>query len=993
MAILLEHLLQERNRWAIQVIQHTVSLLSNMPLRLMNWQKMAMWDPGPEQESFLHHISDTDLAFYKKRRNTPWITTARNIHPLVDYLRRNWTWLACERQFFRRWLGEANGAVCGPERYFTDDMRVAAYRLNLKDIFEGFLVVGPVFARPLEMELWPGLTRVVDRLVEKVGEEFEGHQVENTFDDHEMRLRGRGTGWVYQECLKDDAEIVGNTLKAIFETEIEGEIGLVRNRAYNTLAQIAYLLHKEPSLITNAAGKAGACEELLFRMDRNNNLVLRALPGNDSWRFSLFVYTGLQDKRVRVRLKPPCDPGAELGIEKKLIKATGELVQSFAYRQHGFMGQKVKRLSRWLHNTFGVISAELQKNGEGNTGKYREPPEKDEYRELARRILELFCADMVSIFIYHHAETKLKAKIVSFQQELDEKKRADWQNAEYLSMAKASNDRQLRQRSIAYRAADKKEEQFCQALLFEGTGRAVAVPADQLILNPYPEPFERRSAIAVPMLVHGLLFGVLEIDGFCQYQFRRDSVQLAQEIADIIGPFLYQREVLRGLSALSESVLNDEKPTEKKYTGICEVAAQVFLANASVLFMPPGQRVNEFSLVASYNRDDLKPLIAKEGYSLRGLEDDSPVIQAFQSGRYFNRLSIRELEEKYPGWRDRVPTRKSTAELFSHLTVIPIRDPRNPNSEDLCALSLYYVHGAEGNMPANLLSERWEPTAQLMSLILAMSVGAMHTRRIVEESTRRFFTHEVMAVTNGIQRVGQKLVDLAEKKLGPTPDQLTIIADYQDDLQVFGQHLRKLSLLMREDRIEKLARSASASIYEVILREDYGDSVSKEEIIENLGTFLFRIADGYWKPPHEFRINISEDVHHTSITTRKFLLDRMFRELLENATKYTAEPHPIEVQAKVGERAIEISVSNIGECLESREEKLRIFEWGFRGHNARAITGGGLGLHIVRTASQILECEVHDNIETANGLCRFTFQIILPREVFAPKDTRKTKGA
>ena len=986
MAILLEHLLQNRNRWAIQVIQHTVSLLSNMPLRLMDWRKMGA-EAGSNDRDFLHTIDEDLLAKFKKRSNSPWITTARNIHPLIDYLRRNWTWLACERQFFRKWLESAGESVSGPEPYYTDDMNVAAYRFDIKDIFNGVLVVGPVFSRALESDSWPGgLAGAVDKFVTNISDEARELGIENTFDRHEMLLRGRGTGWIYTECLMEDAELVGDTLHAIFAAGIDSpEIGFIRNRSYHDLAQAAYLLHRDPALISKTLGETGDSTTLSFKLDLHTHLVLRARPDKGGWRLSLVRDDDMGRKRVAVQVGMDSQGEPVRKAETKLVKVAGELSQSFAYRQHGFMGQKVKRLSRWLHNYFGVVSAEPEDIRKLNGDEYRDPEEKEAFTELARRISELFNADIVSIFMYHHAERKLKAKIIYFQKELEENERKDWQNSEYASMAEAASSPHHRMQSIAYRAAENRGEQFCRALLPGRGGSAEFEPSNQPILNPYPELFKRRSAIAVPMLVHGLLLGVLEIDGFCQYQFRGDSVQLAQEIADIVGPFLYQREVLRSLSTLSEAVLNDDQAVEERYARICEVMARVFLADASVLFMPPPGRKGEYALEAWYNRDDLEPLMEKEQYLLRGLENDSPVIQALASKKFFNPFRIADLEEQHPGWTEKVPSRKSTAERFNELTIIPIRDPRKAPDENLCALSLDYVRSAQETALRPLI-ERWEPTAQLVSHFVAICVGAMHTRRDVEQRMQGFLAHEIVHLAESVKLKSDLLRTYFKENL--PEDIIHPATTAADDLDGCVSFFRKFTALYREDEFRTML-ATGVDPYLYLMTKDGVNLAGEPETIK-LSEFLAKETLPYGV---KFPRQISTDFHQMSadlIRIHKQPFCIVLTNLFVNANKYSLPGTVMVVRGETDMECHRIMISNVSKCLRDKLEELQIFAPYSRGSNIdRSFDSGvGLGLHIVRTLCRHFRISLDLEIEHMDpGTCQFTFSLELPHKHFQVDET------
>lgn len=77
------------------------------------------------------------------------------------------------------------------------------------------------------------------------------------------------------------------------------------------------------------------------------------------------------------------------------------------------------------------------------------------------------------------------------------------------------------------------------------------------------------------------------------------------------------------------------------------------------------------------------------------------------------------------------------------------------------------------------------------------------------------------------------------------------------------------------------------------------------------------------------------------------LLGLVFYNLIENALKFTSPEESVEVRALEDGRAIAVEVADSGQGIPV-EELERIFEELYRGSNARAAEGSGLGLALVR---------------------------------------------
>jgi two-component system sensor histidine kinase KdpD len=110
------------------------------------------------------------------------------------------------------------------------------------------------------------------------------------------------------------------------------------------------------------------------------------------------------------------------------------------------------------------------------------------------------------------------------------------------------------------------------------------------------------------------------------------------------------------------------------------------------------------------------------------------------------------------------------------------------------------------------------------------------------------------------------------------------------------------------------------------------------------------------------------------------LLEQVVFNLVENAAKHAPSTTPIEVEARVRERELEVSVADRGPGLAPGSEE-RVFEKFYRGDDSRRSGGVGLGLAICRGI-----VEAHGGrLRAANrsdGGAVFTFT--LPLETPAP---------
>jgi signal transduction histidine kinase len=102
------------------------------------------------------------------------------------------------------------------------------------------------------------------------------------------------------------------------------------------------------------------------------------------------------------------------------------------------------------------------------------------------------------------------------------------------------------------------------------------------------------------------------------------------------------------------------------------------------------------------------------------------------------------------------------------------------------------------------------------------------------------------------------------------------------------------------------------------------------------------------------------------VYTDKKLLKNILINLITNASKFSDEEQPIEVNCAIANDSAQIAISDKGIGI-SDEDKERLFTSFYRGANAVNIQGTGLGLHIVKRYLDLLGGEVHLQSELGAG--------------------------
>lgn len=152
-------------------------------------------------------------------------------------------------------------------------------------------------------------------------------------------------------------------------------------------------------------------------------------------------------------------------------------------------------------------------------------------------------------------------------------------------------------------------------------------------------------------------------------------------------------------------------------------------------------------------------------------------------------------------------------------------------------------------------------------------------------------------------------------------------------------------------------------------RLDSGAIVPKPETV-NLKSHLVTLIDEFQAIADDRRIALKADLVETSVYTDPVLLNRVVRNLLSNALRYTPEGGNVELQLSQWDGCIELRVKDDGPGIPD-DEKKRIFEEYVRlpDRGLAKGVGVGLGLSIVQRLTELLEYDLSLKSQVGVGSC------------------------
>ncbi|MBI5252421.1 MAG: hypothetical protein HY912_23245 [Desulfomonile tiedjei] len=292
------------NYWPLQVVQHCLATLSNLPLRIWARGRAEGSNENPLdhsiEEGLISHVNSRSffeelltghlelVSRYMQRQHSGWLTVSCQAHPLWAYLRRNHLWLVREHCLLWNELGKRDPSdekaiSCfrtrlvgqGEEDRHIELMMSAA---PLSDKFKPlFLVVGPLVVLPEEGASERSFRGAIENLVEEIFQVIpptlqDNHDYSSVgscvtkellkprFDRLVMAQYGCTSGWITETRLVSQARHIAKVLDAILKTDctlLENCKGLVTSKdfisssAFNALTQVVFSLFPQELLDSN----------------------------------------------------------------------------------------------------------------------------------------------------------------------------------------------------------------------------------------------------------------------------------------------------------------------------------------------------------------------------------------------------------------------------------------------------------------------------------------------------------------------------------------------------------------------------------------------------------------------------------------------------------------------------------------------------------------------------------------------------------------------
>lgn len=359
-------------------------------------------------------------------------------------------------------------------------------------------------------------------------------------------------------------------------------------------------------------------------------------------------------------------------------------------------------------------------------------------------------------------------------------------------------------------------------------------------------------------------------------------------------------------------------------------------ANDSVLICKINHDNNENSTVIYINDAFTKmtgylpeEVIGKSSLSFQGLHPDSEETQKIKEA-----LARRESAEF------EILNRKKNGEPFwNNFTVVPVADKSGA-----------YTHWVSIQRDVTSRRQHEEITRKKLE-------------KLIEERTREL--HEALANEKELVEMKSRFVAIASHEFR-TP--LSTINFATNFLQDHFQQLSQEEISSKLKRIEKQVTHMTSLLEDVILVGR--NELNKIQVIKvsvQLRHFIDKIIEEVLHTTKNTHVvHLTYEVKTDQVEADEKLLRNIFINLLTNAIKFSPNRKEIRLLISQEDSHLIFEVIDYGIGI-SEADKKHLYEAFYRGTNATAIAGSGLGLSIVKKAVELLRGEMELQSEENKG--------------------------
>jgi signal transduction histidine kinase len=588
-----------------------------------------------------------------------------------------------------------------------------------------------------------------------------------------------------------------------------------------------------------------------------------------------------------------------------------------------------------LADSFGVLTADGPLQFEDATDQRQNHIA----RRIARTASQICNADSAVIYRYDHRHRRL----VAVGAHIQGLRKASNERYDYKWMEEVGDERELREQSVAYSAAD---HDRCVSYN-EGTDfPPLMYNISSLIPPPHGSKIPNgRSLIAIPIRVFGRLWGVFELVSDEVNAFSYVQIEEMQKICDLIGPYYHEQFMLNILYHMASPLENVTREGEQ-FDLLAQQAADIFLCGSACIWVRDLINAEQFNCVGFTGRRDLATFRAADVPlpMFDSESEQSVAIEAIHSKKIWVAGQIGV--DRFSGaWLEKLHTRRLTEEGYKFIAIAPVYDL---DEKAIAVISVY-----SSSRP---FSHNWESWAKYIGSYMGVMITRVHNIKDLERRARRLIAHEVSNAARNVRSSKDKIFEFI-RLLPPTVQKPNLLRIWMSDIDT---HLDDIQTGIADWAGEKESGVATARIEVVLLAtaEERAKSQPASEVV--FRNELNRCAQTLGREMRKRAIELQVDYprYDFAIRSHPENLRMVLNNLIANAVKYSSNGSTIRCGFIGQKYGVRFFIRNIGPPL-ADGESLRIFDLGFRGQRTQNhVPGSGFGLFIVKRICNFYDIEV-----------------------------------
>lgn len=853
-------------------------------------------------------------------------TRASNVPPLISIFRMHRIWRAWEKVWIWNACEATGGSSQTLEMNITNDTKII-YHITYVSFIDSYLIAGPVIAFPnADYDYQSSLSHQF-QLVHAFLDVLETNGINPSVDRgrlHEAAtLRMATTRYDFEQRVSDTIR----TLLTLGEVEVEDEFPIHVGSIHELTSALIFFedyfdSHTFKLSVFDKRRKHRFFMSLHQYDKSRSNIQLAVSVFKNTRSYETSNESSLPMNGISRRISSKGSLISDSSVDELETWLLRYLSSSSNKRNVAFEEQSYLMQAYFLDRLESI---------DFNSDYIPQTPYRDA-ELLARVASEISNADAAFVYLANHSKDDLQLVAAHYENRNVEPTQARFFNNQKVrednkELAGLAKDSEFRGAFLPYRCYDNLEDPW----LIDSTRNEEWTPRALLT--------EAQTLAVCPIFLQRRLWGIVELEGLRNQQFRWPILPRIARLANQFGGHLFDRWVLDHLHRIDRITGDATRATQEKFDSVARLIARLFCVRGAIVWYI--KDVGRLTLAGEWNAQTVLSKTSRTNIHL-----DDPT-------REEANILRSKLNYKFT---------KVTGTQCG--TLVPLK---LENNQSMGCLVL--VHDQE-------FISKWDQTFQQVGGHLARALYSVHTQESVLNAISDSISHMVISRAN---RLLDRATELPRFNMGEVNLAYTRVIT---DTRFYAEQIHRWGTDLSEDVLNW--QPSDVFLERSLKKESYkGEIVQFREALNRAARSMRKIRntrnleydDKYSTKVDGLRCKITEDA-----------LNELLTNLVDNAFKYASPSSKVNALLDRNAISYRFEIWNDAKELELGEET-KIFRRGFRGKAAlhSASTGMGYGLARCRAICKEwglnISYSTRDPIEQERGTCTHRFTVDIPLDL------------